>query len=143
MEDFNKVTEEINSYEMLITNYEMLVPNVKAFYNEIRNLDTSIEHIKKTLSSLKEPNASIDSEELEKVKSSIAYLYQFYVLRVQDTKSGFEAFRERIASFVEFISKFDTSTDSSNKEANSSMSDAKMNQPVMNSASSSPIPTFA
>lgn len=144
MED-NKL-EEINNYETLVNNYESILPNIRGFYNEVRNVDSSIEQIKKTLNALKSKDHNLKPDDYETTRNSVAYLYQFYLLRVQDTKAGFEAFRERIASFVDFLSRMDPSsnkTETAVKPESNKMTSGEDNIINMNNSSSnSPIPTF-
>jgi len=137
--------EEINNYETLVNNYESILPNIRAFYNEVRNVDSSIEQIKKTLNTLKS-QTELNKEDFESTKNSLGYLYQFYLLRVQDTKVGFEAFRERIASFVDFLSRIDPDSNKVQGETLSQNNNISSNQDniinMNDSSPNSPIPTF-
>lgn len=108
--------EELLNFESFINSYEMVLPSVKAFYNEIRNAEGSLNFIKSMIDKIKEKSFKLENEEYEKLKNAILYLYQFYILRVQDTKVGFDSFKSRIISFIEYISslipeKSNTSTE--------------------------------
>ncbi|MDV7390986.1 hypothetical protein RZS08_06530 [Arthrospira platensis SPKY1] len=96
--------EKLLNFKSFIESYKVLLNSIKAYYNEIKNAEDSIEFIIEIINKMEDSSFILKEDDSEKLKNSILYLYQFYFLRVQDTKVGFDSFKERVVSFIEYIS---------------------------------------